>query len=198
MRSSSKLRWVRFNFRVNDLEFDEALLRPCGEDPADFQLVVEHRFLGSFALHLTVRDSETWELLYFKVYKSQIRVIEQALEIAVQMLGTDRSRGYCLEMICADFLAGAQLQNEAPDALLLSVQRLVEMLPPPKSSRSCGRWGQRLESFLSKAKTAETRTASLRKAATRDTAARRVAMPKVRESEGPAGPSYRSEKSVRR
>ena len=25
------------------------------------------------------------------------------------MLGTDKSRGYCLEMICADFLAGAHL-----------------------------------------------------------------------------------------
>jgi len=51
MRSSSKSTWVRFNFRVNNLEFEEALLRPCGEDPADFQLVVEHRFLGAFALH---------------------------------------------------------------------------------------------------------------------------------------------------
>jgi hypothetical protein len=27
------------------------------------------------------------------------------------MLGTDKSRGYCLEMICADFLAGANLDN---------------------------------------------------------------------------------------
>jgi hypothetical protein len=26
------------------------------------------------------------------------------------MLGTDKSRGYFLEMICADFLAGANLQ----------------------------------------------------------------------------------------
>jgi hypothetical protein len=67
MRSSSKLRWVRFNFRVNDLEFKEALLRSCGEDPADYQLVVEHRFLGAFALHedfvLEVRGfdgSATW------------------------------------------------------------------------------------------------------------------------------------------
>jgi hypothetical protein len=25
------------------------------------------------------------------------------------MLGSDKSRGYCLEMICADFLAGATL-----------------------------------------------------------------------------------------
>jgi hypothetical protein len=35
-------------------------------------------------------------------------------ETAGLMLGCDRSRGYCLEMICADFLAGASLeQNEA-------------------------------------------------------------------------------------
>ncbi len=51
MRSSPKLKWVRLNLRVNDLEFEEALMRPCKEDPTDFQLVVEHRFLGSFALH---------------------------------------------------------------------------------------------------------------------------------------------------
>jgi hypothetical protein len=36
-------------------------------------------------------------------------VIEEALEIAARMLGTDRSRGYCLEMICADFLSGASV-----------------------------------------------------------------------------------------
>ena len=28
------------------------------------------------------------------------------------MLGTDKSRGYCLEMICADFLAGATLTED--------------------------------------------------------------------------------------
>jgi hypothetical protein len=27
------------------------------------------------------------------------------------MLGSDKSRGYLLEMVCADFLAGADLQN---------------------------------------------------------------------------------------
>jgi hypothetical protein len=27
------------------------------------------------------------------------------------MLGSDKSRGYCLEMICADFLAGAALET---------------------------------------------------------------------------------------
>ena len=61
--------------------------------------------------HLTGKETEPWEILYFKVYKSQLTVVEQALETAGLMLGTDKSRGYCLEMICADFLAGAALEN---------------------------------------------------------------------------------------
>ena len=61
--------------------------------------------------HLTGKETEAWEILYFKVYKSQLTVVEKALETAGLMLGTDKSRGYCLEMICADFLAGASLQD---------------------------------------------------------------------------------------
>ena len=57
------------------------------------------------------KDTEPWEIVYFKLYNSQIPVIEQALETAALMLGSDRSRGYCLEMICADFLAGANLDS---------------------------------------------------------------------------------------
>ena len=63
------------------------------------------------------------------MYRSQLSVIEQALETAGLMLGTDKSRGYCLEMICADFLAGANLQDGNPEALYLAVHRLVGMLP---------------------------------------------------------------------
>lgn len=51
MRSNSRLVWVLLNFRVNGLEFRDGLLRPCREDETDFQLVVEHAFLGAFALH---------------------------------------------------------------------------------------------------------------------------------------------------
>src|ERR1700746_3609674 len=64
--------------------------------------------------HLTGKDTEPWEILYFKVYKSQLAVVEKALETAGLMLGTDKSRGYCLEMICADFLAGARLEDSCP------------------------------------------------------------------------------------
>jgi hypothetical protein len=78
---------------------------------------------------LTGRDSEPSELIYFKVYKSQIPVIEQAIETAALMLGTDKSRGYCLEMICADFLAGASLDSGQPDVLLRAVARFYELMP---------------------------------------------------------------------
>jgi len=62
--------------------------------------------------HLTGKETEPWEILYFKVYKSQLAAVEKALETAALMLGTDKSRGYCLEMICADFLAGAALVED--------------------------------------------------------------------------------------
>lgn len=65
------------------------------------------KFKRDVELHLTGRETEPWELLYFKVHKSQLPVIEQALETAGLMLRTNKSRGYCQEMICADFLAGA-------------------------------------------------------------------------------------------
>src|SRR3974390_775200 len=78
---------------------------------------------------LTGRETEPHEIIYFKVYKSQIPVIEQALETAGMMLGSDKSRGYCLEMIFADFLAGANLENNTPDALLQSVTRVFKFLP---------------------------------------------------------------------
>ena len=45
------------------------------------------------------------------------------------MLGTDKSRGYCLEMICADFLAGAHLEDENPEILLQSIQQFFKFLP---------------------------------------------------------------------
>jgi hypothetical protein len=80
--------------------------------------------------HLTGQETEPWEIMYFKLYKSQIPVIEQALETAALMLGSDKSRGYCLEMVCADFLAGASLQGGDENAAQLPLYRLYQLLPP--------------------------------------------------------------------
>src|SRR5438128_4268066 len=78
---------------------------------------------------LTGRETEPHEIIYFKLYKSQIPVVEQAMETAALMLGTDKSRGYCLEMICADFLAGANLDNGNPETLLHSIRQFFKFLP---------------------------------------------------------------------
>jgi hypothetical protein len=72
---------------------------------------------------------EPHEIIYFKIYKSQIPVIEQAIETAARMLGSDKSRGYCLEMICADFLAGANLDHGNPEILLQSIRQFFKFLP---------------------------------------------------------------------
>ena len=87
---------------------------------------------------LTGRDSEPHEIIYFKIYKSQIPVIEQALETAALMLGTDESRGYCLEMICADFLAGANLDSGNPEILLQSLRQFFEFLPAEQKQAFLG------------------------------------------------------------
>jgi hypothetical protein len=79
--------------------------------------------------HLTGQETEPWEIIYFKLYKSQLPVIEQALETAGLMLGSAKSRGYCLEMICADFLAGANLESGDANALRLALDRLFRLLP---------------------------------------------------------------------
>jgi hypothetical protein len=84
---------------------------------------------------LTGRETEPHEIIYFKVYKSQIPVIDQAIETAALMLGSDKSRGYCLEMICADFLAGANLDNGNPEILLRSIKNFFKFLPEEQRQR---------------------------------------------------------------
>ncbi len=91
----------------------------------------KEEFKREVSRHLTGKETEPWEILYFKTYKSQLPVIEQAIETAALMLGSDKSRGYCLEMICADFLAGVSLEAGNGDALVPCLTRLAIGLPKP-------------------------------------------------------------------
>jgi len=86
-------------------------------------------FKSAVEKELTGRETEPHEIIYFKLYKSQIPIVDRAVETAALMLGTDKSRGYCLEMICADFLAGAGLDNQDPKALLQSALHFFRFLP---------------------------------------------------------------------
>src|SRR5436190_13653882 len=109
--------------RRDGQEFDCATwLHKAREMPKD-------EFRREVEKELTGKETEPWEIVYFKLYKSQIPVIEQALETAALMLGTDKSRGYCLEMICADFLAGANLDGGDPHVLLRALSSSFKFLP---------------------------------------------------------------------
>jgi hypothetical protein len=88
----------------------------------------KEQFRREVERELTGKDTEPHEIIYFKLYKSQIPVVEQAIETAALMLGSDKSRGYCLEMICADFVAGASLDGSNPDLLLFSQKRFFRFL----------------------------------------------------------------------
>jgi hypothetical protein len=52
------------------------------------------QFKRTVEKELTGRESEPWEIIYFRLYKTQIPLVEQAIEAATLMLGTDKSRGY--------------------------------------------------------------------------------------------------------
>jgi hypothetical protein len=48
----------------------------------DFKKAVEKELTG--------KETEPWEIVYFKLYQSQMPVIEKAIETAALMLGSDR------------------------------------------------------------------------------------------------------------
>ncbi len=81
--------------------------------------------------HLTGKDTEPTEIIYFKTYKSQIPVIERAIETAALMLGTDKSRGYCLEddLVLYSPCWTLNLDSGQPDVLLSSMERFFQFLP---------------------------------------------------------------------
>ena len=141
---------------------------------AEFQREVEKELTG--------KDSEPSELIYFKVYKSQIPVIEQAIETAALMLGSDKSRGYCLEMICADFLAGASMDGDNPEILLRSISRYYKFLPGPQQEAFLSEVNR--EGFMKKVSGKSPRLRldadELSRTASASAGARRLAMPGLR------------------
>jgi hypothetical protein len=63
--------------------------------------------------YLTRKDTEPWEILYFKAYKRQLPVIEQALETAGLMLGSDKSGALLGDNLCG-FFGGSGLGGGQP------------------------------------------------------------------------------------
>ena len=88
--------------------------------------------------YFTGAEFEPYEMVYFKLFESQLPVVEKALYVASRMAGSERSRGYCLELVCADFLAG-RTEESSPEEILLVIERLVRLLPPEYTPRVTGK-----------------------------------------------------------
>ena len=88
--------------------------------------------------YFTGEDYEPYEMVYFKLFESQLPIVERALYVASRMVGTERSRGYCLELVCADFLAG-RTEESSPEEILLVIHRLVNLLPADYRARLVGK-----------------------------------------------------------
>ncbi len=62
--------------------------------------------------------------VYCKLFESQLPAVERSLHVASRMVGTEKSRGYCLELIWADFLEGRGGES-SPEEILMVIDRLV-------------------------------------------------------------------------
>ena len=58
--------------------------------------------------------------------------------------GTERSRRSCLELVCADFLAGRG-EESLPEEILMVIHRLVRLLPRDYQEGIAGGGGRELE-----------------------------------------------------
>ena len=87
--------------------------------------------------YFTGEDYEPYEMVYFKLFESQLPLVERALYVASRMVGTERSRGYCLELVCADFLAGRG-EESSPEEILMVIHRLGMLLPLEYQARLTG------------------------------------------------------------
>jgi len=86
--------------------------------------------MNGFAIirRLSQVSSQVWPARHGSLHPA----LHKPEQEAALMLGSDKSRGNCLEMICADFLAGASLETGNQDTLLSALTRLVLSLPMPQ------------------------------------------------------------------
>src|SRR5207248_2180656 len=115
------LAWERRSETERDTRFVELGCYLCEVRAGQYWRL---EMLKSFDEFLERRFPESRRKAYYLM-----SIHEQAIETAALMLGTDKSRGYCLEMICADFLAGASLDGEDSSVLLQSMSRFFKFLP---------------------------------------------------------------------
>jgi hypothetical protein len=117
-------------------------------------------------------------------------VIEKTIEMAALMLGSDRSRGYCLELTCADFLAGANPDNGDPETLLFSMTRFFGFCQSNNDSNLVNASAKRNHDLdSSNTRTLAAGSDCVRESAPAGAAPRRLAVSIMRHDVEPGSPS---------
>ena len=78
----------------------------------------KEQFKQEVEKELTGRETEPWEIVLSQLVQKPDTNHRPGDRDCGFDAGTDKSRGYCMEMICADFLAGANVENENREVLL--------------------------------------------------------------------------------
>lgn len=78
----------------------------------------------------------------YEPYEMNCRWWKGALDVASRMVGTEKSRGDCLELVCADFLAGRG-DESSPEEILKVIHRFVHLPPRNHQANIAGESGGR-------------------------------------------------------
>lgn len=112
MNSSARSKWISLDYRVNGVEFRRARLTPTPSNPAAYDVVIDHRLLGRFALHdefvVELRDAREETTGWRKV---SLMVLKHALEQAVE---SSRDQENCSEARRIDELEDWEPEDASP------------------------------------------------------------------------------------
>ena len=95
-----------------------------------------------------------------------------------------------LEMICADFLAGASVETEDSEALLFSLDRLFALLPEPMQQEFLSKSRDSVDDTNLKTTASAVEGRGIYRTASEHSRARRLAMPAMRWPVQSASSSY--------
>jgi integrase len=127
-----------YQIRIEDIHWDRhVLFLPDSKTITGSRDVpLSDRALAFFAGAVAVEKELTGgkrsrrEIIYFKLYQSQVLVIKRAIETAALMLGSDRSRGLPPGDDLCRLSEGANLDNGDTAMLMFSIPRFFSLLPP--------------------------------------------------------------------
>jgi hypothetical protein len=135
VRARSTFRWFTFVVRVNGVEFYEASLRSCCEQPTNCEVVLRHPKLGCFALHeflLEILESKEGNTSWRQISLAELKaaILEEAqshTHVSIRILNTrsplfSQSLGYS--------------ERGDQDALDLRGTRAYDVLRPPSALRT--------------------------------------------------------------